>query len=52
MERDYIQRRELEAVDKRVTTLEGTVGWVVKLVLGCVITALMGLVLVQGARGR
>jgi hypothetical protein len=48
MERDYVQRRELIAVDKRVTSLEATVSWVVKLVLGVVITALLGLVVVQG----
>ena len=49
LERDYVRSADLAQVERRLTALEATQTWVVRIVLGVVIVALLGLVVKQGA---
>lgn len=48
LERDYVRSADLVAVERRLTALEATQTWLVRLALGVVIVALLGLVIRQG----
>ena len=48
MDRDYVRAADLTAIDKRVGALEASVTWVVRIVVGAVVVALLGLVIAQG----
>ncbi len=61
LDRDYVRAAQLAAVeraaedrdkeqDRRISGLESSVTWVVRLVLSAVILALLGLVIVQGGK--
>ena len=48
LERDYVRSADLAQVERRLTAIESTQTWLVRLILGVVIVALLGLVLVRG----
>ena len=48
LDRDYVRRSDLDNVDRRLTAVENTITWAVRVIVGAVILALLGLVLVQG----
>lgn len=48
----YASKEELKEVRQDVTDLKSSIGWVVKLALGLVITAIIGLVIVKGGAVR
>ena len=49
LERDYVRSGDLLALERRIASLEASQTWAVRLVMGLVIVALVGLVITQGA---
>lgn len=48
VENSYVRNSTLEPLERRISALESSQSWAVKIVLGVVITALLGLVIIQG----
>ena len=48
----FASKEELREVRQNVTDLKSNLGWVVKLALGLIITAVIGLVIVKGGSVR
>ena len=49
LERDYVRSADLASLERRIASLEASQTWAVRLVMGLVIVALVGLVITQGA---
>lgn len=48
LDRDYVRADSVKEITRRVTALEDGQRWLVRLVLSLIITALVGVVIVQG----
>lgn len=48
LDRDYVRHDRVAELERRVSSLESTLTWTVRLIMGAVILALVGLVLTQG----
>lgn len=51
LEQGYVRVDSVAPLERRVASLESSVTWVVRLVIGAVIAALLALVIVQGGKG-
>ena len=48
LDRDYVRNVEFAEIARRVSSLESAITWGVRVVLGIVIAALLGLIITQG----